>query len=329
MSKVFIIAELSGNHNQSIRIAKKSILSIKESGADAVKLQTYLPESLTFDLHNKEFGPRKKGLWKGERPYDVFAKGALPYEWHDELFNYAKSLGLICFSSPFDIEAVDFLEKLNNPIYKIASFEIGHIPLIEKISETKKPVIVSTGKANIKDIENLFNYFNHDLLTLLVCTSEYPAPVHLANLNSIKELNQKFKVKVGLSDHTLGINIPIAATALGAVVIEKHFILNRSLGGIDSEFSLEPKEFLKMVNGIREVSVATGKGLSQFNREPCMTRSIYVCSIVRTGDKVSNENIKIVRGVNGLHPKYYNKIIGKSFFKKKLPGTPLFLEDLS
>jgi pseudaminic acid synthase len=329
--KVFIIAELSGNHNNSLQHAKDSIAAMKEVGADAVKLQTYRAESLTLDLHEGEFSILNDGLWKGRRPYDVFSDGALPYEWHEELFDFAKSIGIECFSTPFDLEAVDLLEELGVEKYKIGSFEIQHIPLIRRISETKKPVIISTGIATIEDIELALKQFdNIENVTLLKCTSAYPTPIDEVNLLSMNTLKEYFGCKVGISDHTLGSTVSIAAVAQGAKVIEKHFILDKALGGIDSKFSLNPTEFRSLIKEIRATEQILGTKKYALSPSAIKSRQrgrkIYVSNHVELGELITEQNIKIIRGNNGLHPKYYDWVLGKRF-KKSLPaGTGLVNE---
>lgn len=334
MSKTFIIAELSGNHNNDLEYTKQTILAMKEAGADAVKLQTYKADSLTLNVDNEEFGPRKEGLWKGKKPYDVFSEGALPYAWHKELFEYANNLGLVCFSSPFDEDAVDFLETLNNPIYKIASFEIQHIPLIKKIAETGKPVIISTGIAKLADIEKALEYFpDKSRVTLLKCTSAYPTPYSEVNLKAINTLKDTFGVNIGLSDHTLGHVVPVAAVALGAKVIEKHFILDRNVKSVDSDFSMTPEEFKLMVSSIKIVEQALGSHefqLSEGSKKSRLRgRSIYVSNNLKKGDLITRDNVKVVRPASGLAPKYFSHILGKHASRDLLAGEPLLLSDIT
>jgi pseudaminic acid synthase len=326
-NKTFIIAELSANHNNNFDIAVKSIAAIAKTGADAVKIQTYTADSLTLDVNNEYFGPRKEGLWKGQRPYEVFKEGALPYEWHDKLQVIAKDLGLIFFSSPFDKEGADLLEKIQIPIYKIASFEITDIPLIEYVAKKMKPMIISTGVAELCDIElavqTCRNAGNNDI-TLLKCTSEYPAPFEKANLLTIPNLKNTFNVKVGVSDHTMGSTIPILSIALGATVIEKHFILDRQLGGPDASFSMEPDEFSHMVKSVREAEVALGSvnyEVSENSKQ--RRRSLFISNDIKKGEIITTENIKSVRPGNGLHPKNYKNVIGKVASKDLKKGEPL------
>ena len=333
MRTTFVVAELSGNHNNDLSYTKDTILAMKEAGADAVKLQTYTADSLTLDVENDEFGPRKEGLWKGRKPYDVFSEGALPYEWHEELFAYAKSIGLTCFSTPFDEEAVDLLETLDNPIYKVASFEIRHLPLIERIADTGKPVILSTGIATLSDIEKALSFFDKSNVTLLKCTSAYPTPYTEVNLKAMQSLGAIFGVDVGLSDHTLGTAVPVAAVALGARVIEKHFVLDQSLGGVDADFSMSPAEFKAMVDAVRIVEQALGSAdfsLTEGSKKSRLRgRSIYLYRDVNAGDVISEKNIKIVRPATGMDPKHYKMILGKRFRANLKSGTPLSFDHIA
>lgn len=317
MSKTFIVAEMSANHNHHLDVAIETIKTAKKAGADAIKIQTYTADTITLNCNSEDFvcGP---GLWQGETLYSLYQKAYTPWEWHEEIFHVAKEEGLVCFSTPFDKTAVDLLESLNNPIYKIASFEITDIPLIKYIGSKKKPVILSTGIATEEDIrlalETLKSEGCHDI-TLLKCTSAYPAPIEAANLLTIPDMKQRFGVKVGLSDHTMGATVPVAAVALGAEVVEKHFIINRSIGGPDSAFSMEADEFRVMVDTIRQVEKALGtidypndpkkiKG-----REGC--RSLYVAQPMKKGDVITEQNVRSVRPGYGLHPKYLPELLGQ------------------
>ncbi|MCD4769280.1 MAG: pseudaminic acid synthase, partial [Bacteroidales bacterium] len=260
--KTFIIAELSANHKNEFKLAEETIKAMALAGANAVKVQTFTADSLSLDVNNEYFGPKKEGLWKGYRPYDLYSEASMPYEWQPKLKQIAEKLGMVFFSSPFDKEAVDFLESINVPIYKIASFEINDIPLIKYVAQKGKPIIISTGVADIKDIElavQCCREVGNDNITLLKCTSQYPALIEDANLNTIPDLKKRFKVKVGVSDHTQGSIVPVVAVSLGAEVVEKHFILDRSIGGPDSAFSMEPVEFGEMVKSVREVERSLGK----------------------------------------------------------------------
>ena len=328
--KIFVIAELSANHNNDLNLAKKTIDAIAESGADAVKVQTYTADSLTLDVDNEFFGPRKDGLWKGKTLYELFTEGSLPYEWHAELKKHSESLGLIFFSSPFDREGVDFLESLNVGLYKIASPEITDIPLISYVASKGKPIIMSTGLASLADIQLAVDTCrkegNNDI-TLLKCTSEYPATPDMANLLTIPNIKETFNVKVGLSDHSFGSTVPVVAVSLGATVVEKHFVLNRAKGGIDAAFSMEPHEFKHMVSSVKDAKDALGSvsyKLTERNRN--RRRSIFVSKDVKKNEKISAENIKCIRPGNGLHPMHYNEIINKNFSQDLKSGTPLTWE---
>ncbi|MDR1896245.1 MAG: pseudaminic acid synthase, partial [Prevotellaceae bacterium] len=261
-TKTFIIAELSANHNGSKEIALETVKAAKRAGADAVKLQTYTADTITLDVKTKDFETEKGSLWENRYLYDLYSEAYTPWEWHAELFEMAHKEGLICFSTPFDKTAVDFLETLNNPIYKIASFEITDIPLIEYAASKMKPMIISTGIATLEDlqlaVDTCRNVGNHDI-TLLKCTSSYPAPIEEANLIMIPDMAKRFQVKTGLSDHTMGSLAPITAVALGATVIEKHFIIDRGIGGPDAAFSMNEEEFTQMVKDIRIVEKAIGE----------------------------------------------------------------------
>ena len=332
-SKTFIIAELSANHGNDINIAIETIKAAKRTGADAIKLQTYTADTMTIDCDKDDFKITQGTTWDGLFLHELYKEAALPWEWHKKLYQVAKEEGLICFSSPFDKTAVDFLEELNTPIYKIASFEITDIPLIKYVASKGKPIIISTGIATLEDIELAVNTCrnegNNDI-TLLKCTSSYPAPIDEANLTMIKDLKEKFNVKSGLSDHTLGIVTPVAAVVLGATVIEKHFILNKEVGGPDASFSLDEKEFTEMVTAIRNAEKAVGNvnyNLSenaQKSREFC--RSIYISDDVKNGDIITEKNIQTVRPGFGLHPKHFDSVLGKKFNSDFDKGTPLKLD---
>lgn len=329
-NNTFIIAELSANHNQDISIARETIYAMKDSGADAVKLQTYTPDTLTIDCDNDYFQIKQGTLWDGQTLYNLYKQAYTPWEWHYELKELADKLGLIFFSTPFDKTAVDFLESLKVPIYKIASFEISDIPLIEYVSSKKKPVIISTGIATLEDIELAIATCRNngcDDITLLKCTSAYPAPIDEANLLTIPDMKKRFNVKVGLSDHTLGIAVPIAAVALGATVIEKHFILDKKLGGPDAAFSLEPKEFADMVKSIRDVEKALGRASYELSekveKNRVFVRSLFVVKDIKAGEPFSEENIRSIRPGYGMHPKYLKEILGKKAKVDIKRGTPL------
>lgn len=330
MRSTFIIAELSANHNQDISLAKKTIRAMKESGADAVKIQTYTADTITLDCDNEYFQIKQGTIWDGTTLHKLYQTAFTPWEWHEELRDCAESLGLVFFSTPFDFSAVDFLEKMQCPIYKIASFEITDIPLIGYTASKGKPMIISTGIAEKQEIfeavEACKNVGNDDI-TLLKCTSSYPAPIETANLKTMVDMKNTFGVKVGLSDHTMGGDVSVAAVALGAEVIEKHFIFHRELGGPDSSFSMEPQEFKNMVDSIRNVEKALGQvsyNLSEKtrkNRE--FSRSLFVSQDIRQGEQFSEKNIRSVRPGFGLPPKHYYAILGKTAMVDLPKGTPL------
>lgn len=329
-NKVFIIAELSANHNQDFEIAVNTIKAAKESGADALKLQTYMADTITINCKNEHFQIKSGTLWDGKFLYDLYKEAYTPWEWQPKLKKIAEEEGLICFSSPFDKTAVDFLEKMDVPAYKVASFEITDIPLIEYIASKGKPVIISTGIATLADIEEAVNTCrragNNDI-ALLKCTSSYPAPIDEANLLTIPHLRDTFKVIPGLSDHTMGSDVAIAAVALGAKIIEKHFILDRKLGGPDAAFSMEPKEFKQMVTSIRNVEKALGTVNYQLSpkveKSRVFARSLFIVKDVNKGEVITEENVRSIRPGNGLHPKYFNLILGKKFRNDFKMGTPL------
>lgn len=331
-NKTFIIAELSANHNHDIDIAMKTINAAKEVGADAIKLQTYTADTLTLDCDNEYFQVKHGTIWDGETLHSLYKKAHTPWEWHKQLVEHARSLGLICFSSPFDFTAVDFLESLDVPAYKIASAEITDIPLIEYVAKKQKPVIISTGMATLADIQlavNTCKKVGNDKIILLKCTSAYPTPLNEVDLNTIPNLKATFDCEVGLSDHTLGSVVAGAAVALGARVVEKHFILDKSIGGPDSSFSLDPIEFKALVQTIRDTESALGKvnyDLSdkmQKIRE--FSRSLFISADVKDGDKITHENVRSVRPGHGLHPKYLPEILGCKFKGNFEKGTPLRL----
>ncbi|MDV7137586.1 pseudaminic acid synthase [Maribacter sp. TH_r10] len=329
-NKTFIIAELSANHGGSIKIATETIRAAKRAGADAIKLQTYTADTITINSRQDHFKITQGTHWDGQYLYDLYTQASLPWEWHKELFETAMEEGLVCFSSPFDFTAVDFLENLNTPIYKVASFEITDIPLIEYMASKQKPMIISTGIATIEDIalaiETCKKAGNHDI-TILKCTSAYPAAPDDANLLTIPDIVERFDVKSGLSDHTMGIEAPMVAVALGAKVIEKHFILDKSIGGADAHFSLDEKEFKKMVDAVRLTEKLMGHVDYEMNEKKEksreFSRSLFIVKNVKAGDIVTKENVRSIRPGYGMHPKYYKEIIGKKF-KQDIPkGTPL------
>lgn len=328
--KVFIIAELSANHNQKFEIAVESIKAIKDCGADAVKLQTYTPDTITIDCNNEYFQIKQGTIWDGITLYELYKKAYTPWEWQPKLKEVAEDLGLIFFSTPFDKSAVDFLEELNVPCYKIASFEIVDIPLIEYVASKGKPVIISTGIAienEIQEAVDACRRMNNNQIALLKCTSEYPTPIEDSNLNTITLLKEKFKTIVGLSDHTQGIIAPVTSIALGARIIEKHFILDRNLGGPDASFSLEPHEFKQMVEQIRLAEKALGKATLELSdklmKSRTFARSLFAVKDINAGELFTEDNIKSIRPAYGLPPKYLKDIIGKKAKVNIKKGTPL------
>lgn len=317
MSKTFIVAELSANHGHKLEVALESVRAAKEAGADAVKIQTYTADTITLNCDADDF--KVKGtLWDGRTLYDLYQEAYTPWEWHQAIFDEAKKCGLICFSTPFDKTAVDFLEDLGNPIMKIASFEITDIPLIEYAAKKGKPMVISTGIAMPEDIDlavKTCKEAGNDDITLLKCTSSYPAPIEDANLKTMVDMKQRYGVKVGLSDHTMGYDVAVAAVALGASLLEKHFILDRSIGGPDAAFSMEIREFAAMVKSIRNVEKAIGEVLYPTDpskikgREFC--RSLYIAEDIKAGDVITEKNVRSVRPGFGLHPKHLSEVIGK------------------
>lgn len=327
---VFIIAELSANHLQDFDLAVETIKAMNKSGVNAVKFQTYTADTMTLDVDNEYFRIKQGTLWDNKNFYQLYQEAYTPWEWQPELKKIAENQGLLCFSSPFDKTAVDFLEKMNVPAYKVASFEITDIPLIEYLASKGKPIIISTGIATLADIEaavNACKRMGNEQVALLKCTSAYPSPLEDVNLNTIPNLKDTFKTIVGLSDHTLGISVPIAAVALGAKIIEKHFILDRNLGGPDATFSLEPQEFKAMVDAVREVEKALGKVsyelTDKMKKSREFSRSLFVVEDIEEGGVFTEKNVRSIRPGFGLHPKYLNDVLGKTAKKYLKKGTPL------
>jgi len=326
---VLIIAELSANHLKDFDLAVETIKSMKESGADAVKFQTYTPDTITLDCNDDYFQIKQDTIWDGSTFYSLYEDAYMPWEWQPKLKRVAEDLGLIVFSSPFDKTSVDFLEDMDVPAYKIASFEITDIPLIEYVASKGKPVIISTGIAELCDIElavKACKRMGNDQIAFLKCTSSYPAPFEEINLKVIPHLKESFNVVVGLSDHTLGNSVAVASIALGAGIIEKHFILDRSRGGPDADFSLEPTEFKVMVDSIREVEKALGKVTYELTEKASSSkdfrRSLFVVEDVKAGEKFTLDNVKSIRPGFGLHPKYTEIIIGRTAKQYIKRGTP-------
>ena len=328
-NKPYFVAEMSGNHNNDIYRALKIIDAAKEAGADAIKMQTYKASTITIDHDSDEF-ILKEGLWKNKRLYELYEEASTPWEWHKKLFDHARNIGITIFSSPFDFTAVDFLEDLNVPAYKIASPEIIDLPLIKKTCDTKKPLILSTGAASINEISETVNFIKKQGLNeiiLLHCTAAYPAPVKEANLSTIRYLKDKFHLNIGLSDHTLGIATAITAISLGAVLIEKHFTLSRSEGGVDSSFSLEPKEFSFLV----ESGLDAYHSIGNIKRKPSNSekyveknrKSLYVVKDIKKGEEFTEDNIRSIRPSRGLKPKHYFNILGKKSARNIYFGEPV------
>ena len=329
--KPFIIAEMSGNHNQSLDRAMAIVKAAKDAGAHALKLQTYTADSITINHRGGLFEiDDPKSLWYGKNLYELYQEAMTPYEWHKPIFEYAKELGIICFSTPFDEHAVDMLEDLGAPCHKIASFENIHHPLLKKVARTGKPVIISSGASTLADIDESINILrengNKDLV-LLKCTSNYPATPENTNLRTIPHMKEMFKCQVGLSDHTMGIGAAVGAVVLGARVIEKHFCLSRAEGGVDSAFSLEPEEFKSLVIETERAFQALGQveyGVQESEKKSLLhKRSIYVVKGIQKGEAFTPENIRVIRPGNGLHPRYFEQLLGTKATINMSKGTPL------
>ncbi len=322
LDRTFIIAELSANHNGLLQNAIDTIKAAKEAGADAIKLQTYTADTLTLECDKEDFIVKGGTLWDGKTLYELYKSAHTPWEWHEELFRVAKEEGIICFSTPFDKSAVDFLEQFEPPAYKIASFEIVDLELIGYAASKGRPMIISTGIATLEEIESAVETCksagNNDIV-LLKCTSAYPAPLEDANLRMIPDLAKRFDVVAGFSDHTLGITAPIAAVALGAKVIEKHFILDKSIGGADADFSLDKDEFSQMVKGVRECEKLLGRVdytiHEKKKKSRQFARSLYVSKDIKKGESLTLENIRCVRPGYGMHPKHIKEVLGKKAAK--------------
>lgn len=331
--KPFIIAEMSGNHNQSIDRALKIVKAAADSGADAIKLQTYTADTMTIPgaLTIQD----KNSLWYGRELHDLYKEAYTPWDWHKEIFDYAKSLGLIAFSSPFDESAVDFLEDLGVEVYKVASFENTDSPLLKKIAKTGKPVIMSTGAATISDIDEGVRTLRAngcEELILLKCTSTYPSSPENTNLNTIPHLRKLFGCHIGLSDHTMGIGAAVASVALGSRVIEKHFTLRRADGGVDSAFSIEPEELKSLAEETNRAFLSMGQiqyGIQTAEVKSLVyKRSLYVVEDIAEGEKFSEKNVRVIRPGYGLAPKFYDLVLGKIARQKIPAGTPLSWEVL-
>ncbi|MCF2137001.1 MAG: pseudaminic acid synthase [Candidatus Thorarchaeota archaeon] len=327
---VFIVAEISANHLQDYDLAVKLIDAAAKSGANAIKLQTYTPDTITLDSDNDYFKIKQGTIWDGRTLYDLYSEAYTPWEWQPKLKKYAEEQGLVCFSSPFDSTAVDFLEKINIPAYKIASFEITDIPLIEYVASKGKPVIISTGIATTEDIEAAVQacrrQHNNDII-ILKCTSAYPTPLQEVNLRTMPDMRSRYDCLVGLSDHTKGVSVPIASVALGACMIEKHIILDRDMGGPDAAFSLEPDEFKSMVTSVREVEEALGvvdySLTSKKKKSREFARSLFIVKDIAAGEKLTPDNVRSIRPGYGLPPKFLKDVLGRTAKKEIKRGTPL------
>lgn len=327
---VYIIAEMSANHNQDFDAAVRILHAAKESGADAIKLQTYTPDTLTLDCHNEYFHIGKGTLWEGKNLYALYGEAYTPWEWQPKLKDLADELGLDLFSTPFDFTAVDFLEDMGVPVYKIASFEVVDVPLIQRIAQTGKPIIMSTGMATLAEIEEAVTAIRatgNEQIALLKCTSAYPALPEDMNLRTIPHLAEAFGVPAGVSDHTLGIAVPVAAVALGACIVEKHFTLSRDEPGPDSTFSLEPHEFKAMVEAIRVTEKAVGRvsyGITEREQASrVFRRSLFVVKDTRAGEVFTEENVRSIRPGYGLHTRYLDEVLGRRAAQTIVKGTPL------
>lgn len=332
----FIIGELSCNHNGDFELAVESVKAMHAAGVDCLKLQTAKPGSITIDSRKDDFMISGGTLWDNKSLFELYSEVYTPWEWHKPLQELAASLGMEFFSSPFDSEAVEFLEEMNVPAYKIASFEITDIPLIEHAASKGKPIIMSTGIAREEDIIDAVEAcrrVGNNQIILLKCTSSYPTPLEEVNLNTIPMLREKFKVQIGLSDHTMGYVVPMGAVALGATLIEKHFIMDRNLGGPDSAFSMEPNEFKEMVDNVRSVEKALGKATLELSEKSLknrdFSRSLYVVANVNEGEEFNIENIRSIRPGHGLSPKFLKEIIGKKAKQNIEKGTALTWEHIN
>ena len=335
--KPLIIAEMSGNHNQSLKKALEIVKVAFNSGVQAIKLQTFKPETITMKSEKKDFLIKgKANLWSGQNLFNLYKKASTPWEWHEEIFNKAKEYKMLCFSSVFDESSVKFLLKLKTPAFKIASFENNHLPLIDTVAKTKKPIIISTGMATLKEIKDINKILKKNSVNnyaFLKCTSNYPADPKESNILSIPDMKKKFKCEIGISDHTPGIGTSIAAISLGATIIEKHLTLNKNDGAVDSQFSLEPHDFERLV----KESEQAWKSLGNINYGPTKSeiqsikfrRSIYVIKDIKKNDYFSDKNIKIIRPNYGLNPKYYSKALGKKSKKNISAGSPLKKEHIN
>ena len=332
-NSTYIVAELSANHGHKLENALASVRAAKAAGADAIKIQTYTADTITLDCDKPDFQVNSGTMWDGVTLHQLYEQAYTPWEWHKAIFDEAKKVGIDCFSTPFDKTAVDFLEELDNPIYKIASFEITDIPLIEYAASKHKPIVISTGIATPIDIHLVLDAckrVGNEDVTLLHCVSAYPAPIELVNLRTMMDMAERYGVRVGLSDHTMGADVAIAAVALGATMVEKHFILDRAIGGPDAAFSMQQDEFASMVQSIRNVKKALGtvayKTDSSAIKGREFSRSLYVAEDMKAGDIITEQNVRSVRPGFGLHPKYLLEILGKRVNRDLTKGERMKLE---
>jgi len=333
---VYTIAEISANHNNDIKLAEELIHASAEAGADAIKMQTYTPDTLTIDCDRPCFKVGKGTQWEGRTLHDLYDEAYMPWDWQPQLMELANKLGMDCFSTPFDPTAVDFLSELNIPVFKVASFEVVDLPLLRKIGQTGKPVIMSTGMASLAEISDAVNTLRNAGCTdlcLLKCTSAYPATPDSMNLRTIPYLAEVFQVPAGLSDHTLGIAVPVTSVALGACVIEKHVTLSRGQEGPDSSFSMEPQEFREMVDAVRVAEQSLGRVQFEVSEseQPSRTfrRSLFVVKDVAKGEPFTEENVRSIRPGDGLSPKYYPEVLGRTAREEICRGTPLNWRDIA
>lgn len=330
---VYIVAELSANHGHKLENALASVRAAKAAGADAIKIQTYTADTITLDCDKPDFQVNSGTMWDGVALHQLYEQAYTPWEWHKAIFDEAMRVGIDCFSTPFDKSAVDFLEELGNPIYKIASFEITDIPLIEYAASKHKPMVISTGIATPDDIQlalDACKRVGNDDVTLLHCVSAYPAPMELVNLRTMMDMAARYGVRVGLSDHTMGADVAIAAVALGATMVEKHFILDRAIGGPDAAFSMQQDEFAAMVQSIRNVEKALGTVAYKLDPSAIkgreFSRSLYVAEDMKAGDIITEQNVRSVRPGYGLAPKYLSVILGKKVNRDLIKGERMMLE---
>lgn len=329
----YIIAEMSGNHNRSLQRAIQIVEAAAEAGVDAIKLQTYTADTITLNCENEYFQTPKGSLWEGRTLYDLYEEAYTPWEWHEALMKRAKELGLTCFSTPFDFTAVDFLEELQVPAYKIASYEIRDIPLIQRVARTGKPVIMSTGIATLGDIHEAVEACRREgnsQIALLKCTSAYPSPHEEINLRVIPDMKRSFGCVCGLSDHTLGTEVALASVAMGAGIVEKHMTLKRADGGVDAAFSMEPEEFVGMIRQIRNIEAAMGQVSYELTEKQIagreLGRSLFIAEDIHEGEMLTEKNIRSVRPAAGLAPKHYMDVLGKKAARDLKKGMPLSWE---